>query len=96
MIFKNLPALLTLVAACIVSVITYLYKYELTKALVILLVTVIVFYIIGLSIRSLLNHFLAPKNEENTEEQESGEEGENIEDIKELEEKKSADEETYS
>ena len=36
MIFRNLPALITLVAALVAWIVTFIYKYELTKALIII------------------------------------------------------------
>lgn len=61
MIFKNLPALMTLVAAFIACIVTFLYKYELTKALILILAVSAVFYLAGLIIRSMLNRFMVEK-----------------------------------
>lgn len=78
MIFKNLPALMTLIAAFIACIVTFLYKYELTKALILILAASVVFYFAGLIIRSMLNHFMVEKDSDDTDEeaQEAGEEKE--------------------
>ena len=55
MIFKNLPAIITLVAALVACVVTFLYRYELTKALILILAATVVFFImtscVGLDFR---------------------------------------------
>lgn len=61
MIFKNLPALMTLIAAFIACVVTFVYEYELTKALILILSASVAFYLAGLIIRSILNHFMVEK-----------------------------------
>lgn len=64
MIFKNLPAIITLVAALVACVVTFLYRYELTKALILILAATVVFFIIGMLVRTLLNRFLNPQKQE--------------------------------
>lgn len=78
MIYRGLPALMTLFAAAISMLVTFLYKYELTKSLIIILVCSFIFYIFGLIIRKVLNVYLVVKEEENedtvaVEGEESGE-----------------------
>ncbi|CDD65648.1 putative uncharacterized protein [Firmicutes bacterium CAG:882] len=68
MIFKNLPAIITLVAALVACVVTFLYRYELTKALILILAATIVFFIIGMLVRTLLNRFLNPQKQESADE----------------------------
>ena len=46
MIFRNLPALITLVAALVAWIVTFIYKYELTKALIIIFASAFVFFMI--------------------------------------------------
>ena len=48
MIFRNLPALMTLIAAFITCIVTLLYKYELTKALILILSVTVGFYLAGI------------------------------------------------
>lgn len=43
MIFRNLPALITLVAALVAWIVTFIYKYELTKALIIIFAAAFIF-----------------------------------------------------
>lgn len=84
MIFRNLPALITLIAALVACVVTFLYRYNLTKALILILAASIIFFIIGVIVRALLNRFLNTKKESegageeasDTEEEEN-EDGEN-------------------
>lgn len=66
MIFKNLPALMTLIAAFITCIVTFIYQYELTKALILILAASVIFYLAGLIIRFMLNHFMVV--EENQDE----------------------------
>lgn len=67
MIFRNLPAIITLVAALVAWAVTFICKYELTKALIIILATALVFFIIGVIVRALLNRFLAPEEKKEKE-----------------------------
>ena len=76
MIFKNLPALMTLIAAFITCIVTFIYQYELTKALILILAASVIFYLSGLIIRSLLNRFMVAEenqDENDGEEQDTGE-----------------------
>ena len=79
MIFKNLPALMTLIAAFITCIVTFIYQYELTKALILILAVSVIFYLAGLIIRSMLNHFMVveeDQDETDGEAQDTGEETE--------------------
>jgi ABC-type bacteriocin/lantibiotic exporter with double-glycine peptidase domain len=79
MIFKNLPAIITLVAALVACVVTFLYRYELTKALILILAATVVFFIIGMLVRTLLNRFLNPQKQEGADEKALDTEGEDTE-----------------
>lgn len=79
MIFKNLPAIITLVAALVACVVTFLYRYELTKALILILAATVVFFIIGMLVRTLLNRFLNPQKQEGADEKAPDMEGEDTE-----------------
>lgn len=70
MIFRNLPAIITLVAALVAWAVTFICKYELTKALIIILATALVFFIIGVIVRALLNRFLGEDKKKNDDEAE--------------------------
>ncbi len=79
MIFKNLPAIITLVAALVACVVTFLYRYELTKALILILAATVVFFIIGMLVRTLLNRFLNPQKQKGADEKAPDTEGEDTE-----------------
>ena len=72
MIFRNLPALITLVAALVAWIVTFIYKYELTKALIIIFASAFVFCILGCRLGAFHNRFLNPDTDkkEKTEETE--------------------------
>lgn len=61
--WRNLPAIITLLAGFITCIITIIYKYPLNIMLWILILVMTVFYIIGLSIRAVIIHFLEPKED---------------------------------
>ncbi len=71
MIFKNLPAIITLVAALVTCIVTFLYRYELTKALILILAASVIFFIIGMIVRALLNRFLNIRKEEKSVDEEA-------------------------
>jgi flagellar biosynthesis/type III secretory pathway M-ring protein FliF/YscJ len=54
---KMLPIILMLTAGAVTSIITFVKDYELTKMLWLLLVTLIVFYLIGVGIKKVLDVF---------------------------------------
>lgn len=74
MIFKNLPALTTLTAALIVSIITIVCKYDATTALLLVLGTAIVFFIIGSIVRAIFNKQLVIEEEEQDAKEETEDE----------------------
>lgn len=71
MIFRNLPAFITLVAALVAWIVTFIYKYELTKALIIIFAAAIIFFIIGMIVRAILNHFLGSDKDKEDKKEES-------------------------
>lgn len=72
--FRNVPPLAALTAAAITCIITIVYNYEATKALILILCSIILFYIIGSIVKGILNKFLPdPVEEEPSEEQEEEE-----------------------
>lgn len=54
---KMLPIILMLTAGAITSIIAYLRDYELTRMLWMLLGTLIVFYLLGLGVKKVLDVF---------------------------------------
>lgn len=61
--WRNLPAIITLLAGFITCIIAIICKYPLNIMLWILILVMTVFYIIGLSLRMVIIHFLEPKEE---------------------------------
>lgn len=74
---KMIPLILMLAAGAITSIITYLRDFELTTMLWILLFVLIVFYILGLVIKKILDMF--DKQIKEQEEKEKADEGAVIE-----------------
>ena len=72
MIFRNLPAIITLVAALVAWAVSFICRYELTKALIIILTAALVFFIIGVIVRALLNR-LQGKDEKKEDDSNEGE-----------------------
>ena len=72
--FRNFPAIITLLAGFITSVVMILNKYTLVKFLWVLVLVMAGFYIAGLLIRILLNRVF--KDEEKQDEQNSENEAE--------------------
>lgn len=62
--WRNLPAIITLLAGFITCIIAIICKYPLNIMLWILILVMTIFYIIGLSLRMVLIHFLEPKTDE--------------------------------
>ncbi|MBD5544331.1 MAG: hypothetical protein HDR01_08875 [Lachnospiraceae bacterium] len=64
---KNIPAIISLAAGAITSIITFVIGYEVKAMLVILLAVLILFYIAGLIVKAILDKFqteIALKEEE--------------------------------
>jgi formate hydrogenlyase subunit 3/multisubunit Na+/H+ antiporter MnhD subunit len=79
--FRNVPAIITLLAGFISSVVMILQGYELVKFLWILVCIMVGFYVVGLLVRVVLNKFFKDLEEpkEDMEEAPDGE-GESSED----------------
>ena len=54
---KNLPLIIMLIAGAVISVITFIKDYELVKKLLLLLITLMVFYGLGSLLVFTMNHF---------------------------------------
>ena len=81
--FRNLPAVITLLAGFITSVIMILHRYSLVNFMWILVCTMLVFYMCGVIIRFALNKVVRKtedKNRDKTEAEEPEEDGETSDD----------------
>lgn len=74
--WRNLPAIVTLLAGFIVCIITIRCRYPLNKMLWILIAVMFIFFIISLIMREVLVFFFKDKEEEKDEENDE----ENLED----------------
>ena len=82
--FRNLPALITLLAGFITSVIMIVHRYSLVNFMWVLIVVMAGFYICGILIRFALNKVVQNKEEkENTTEAEEQEQKEGQESVEE-------------
>ena len=54
---KNLPLILMLIAGAVISIIAFVRDYELVEKLLMLLITLIVFYGLGSLLVFTMNHF---------------------------------------
>lgn len=82
--FRNLPALITLLAGFITSVIMIVHRYSLVNFMWVLIAVMAVFYICGVLIRFALNKVVQNKEEkENTTEAEEQEQKEGQESVEE-------------
>lgn len=76
---KYIPSIVMLTAGFVVCIVTYISKYSLITALLTILCTMVVFFVLGLFIKLLINKFIvAPLqvqkedvDENNTEEKEN-------------------------
>ena len=80
--FRNLPALMSLTAALIVSVVTIIYRYNLTDALILILGAEFGFFIAGLCIRAMLNKVLVIEEAATSSEDEEQQEDTDNDDMK--------------
>lgn len=81
--FRNLPAVITLLAGFITSVIMILHRYSLVNFMWILVCTMLVFYMCGVIIRFALNKVVRKtedKNRDKTEDEKPEEDGETSDD----------------
>ena len=82
--FRNVPALITLLAGFITSVIMIVHRYSLVNFMWVLIAVMAVFYICGVLIRFALNKVVQNKEEkENTTEAEEQEQKEGQESVEE-------------
>ena len=62
--FRNIPAIVTLLAGFVTSVIMIISKYSIVSFLWILVVVMVLFYVFGIGMRVLFNKVFAEKEEE--------------------------------
>jgi len=53
--FRNLPSIIVLVSGLFACIITLIYQYPIEQALWILAIVMVIFYLIGLVLRKILN-----------------------------------------
>lgn len=73
---KNIPTIIMLAAAFVTSIVMYINDYDLNVTLKMILVVFLVFYILGVWVKKLLDHFCQPKKDEDEEENAEGSEEE--------------------
>lgn len=61
---KPIPAITTLLSAAVVSIVTYVNRYPLLKALILILVFMIIFLIIGDIIKFVVDRFIIESEKE--------------------------------
>lgn len=70
---KNIPTIVMLTAGFVTSIVMYINNYELSVTLQAILIVFLVFYILGLLVKRLLDKFCPPpKAEEDSEEENEG------------------------
>jgi len=74
---KNIPTIIMLVAALVTSIVMYRNNYDLNFTLKMILVVFLMFYILGVLVTKILEHFCQPK----TDEEEEGTEEEGTESV---------------
>ncbi len=82
--FRNIPALITLLAGFIVAVFMIMEKFTLINFLWILICSMFGFYIVGIILRIILNKVFKDEDKNTDENEDNGENGEN-EDSEEVE-----------
>lgn len=68
---RPIPAIIMLIAGFITCIITMIQKFTVNESLIVLLISLISFYIIGGIIKKILDYFLNPPKVESEEEAEA-------------------------
>lgn len=76
---KNLPLIIMLIAGAVISVITFIKDYELVKKLLLLLITLMVFYGLGSLLVFTMNHFDKVNEQKRLEEEKKASEEKKLE-----------------
>ena len=74
--FRNVPALITLLAGFVTSVLMIINRIPIVTFLWTLALVIVGFFFVGLLVRFILNKFFQDKNEENKDNNDSPDEGE--------------------
>lgn len=75
--FRNIPTIISLISGFVVAIFTVLNSYTIDTTLVFLAIVMLMFYIVGLVIKIILNKaFEPPKKPQNEEQTEDGQEEE--------------------
>lgn len=79
---KYIPLIIMLTAGLVACLIVFLNRYKATEAMIAILVSLIIFYIVGLIVKALFSKFLITEEEEKAEtdvleENSEGEDSEN-------------------
>ena len=66
--FRNLPSIIVLVSGLFACIITLIYQYPIEQALWILVIVMVIFYLIGLMLKKILNktfedHLISEEND---------------------------------
>ena len=65
--FRNLPSIITLISGLFVCIITLIYQYTIDESLWIIIIVMVVFFLIGLVLRKILNKVFEERTIENEE-----------------------------
>jgi len=70
--FRNLPSIIALVSGLFVCIITLMYQYPVEQVLWILVMVMVIFYLIGLMLRKIINktfeeHSISDENDDNSD-----------------------------
>ena len=70
--FRNLPSVIALVSGLFVCIITLMYQYPVEQVLWILVMVMVIFYLIGLMLRKIINktfeeHSISDENDDNSD-----------------------------
>ena len=79
---KNIPVVLMLIAGVLISIITFIKNYELVEKLLILLITLLIFYGLGCLLVAAMNHFDKVNEQKRLEEEKAAEEARKAEEAK--------------
>ena len=65
---KNIPSIIMLLAGAITSIITYFNAYTVRRMLFTLLVVLVIFYILGLIVKGIMDYFISVKEDKKDDE----------------------------
>jgi len=65
---KNIPSIIMLLAGAITSIITYFNAYTVRRMLFTLLVVLVIFYILGLIVKGIMDYFISVREDKKYDE----------------------------